>query len=110
MIIKRIILGESENNKVYTHFKNFIKRCYLLVFQMARKKRGLSRTSSSRLFEKQLSELSDQELKELLLINMYKLALVRAQLEAITSILIRNKLTTFEEVWKETNKNFKDSI
>jgi hypothetical protein len=75
-----------------------------------KKKKGVSETTSSIKFDKQINELSDQELKELLLINMYKLALVRAQLEALTGILIRNKMTSFEEVWKETNKNFKDTI
>jgi hypothetical protein len=65
---------------------------------------------NSRLFEKQLKDLSGQELKELLLINMYKLALTRAQLEAITSVLIKNKLATLDEIWKETNENFKNSV
>jgi len=78
---------------------------------MGEKKHKLvSSTENSRKFDKQINELSDQELKELLLINMYKLALVRAQLEAVTSILIKHKLTTFEEVWKETNDNFKNTI
>ena len=62
------------------------------------------------LFEKQLKDLSDQELKELLLINMYKLALTRAQLEAVTNILIKNKLATLDEIWKDTNENFKNSV
>lgn len=75
-----------------------------------KKKREISETFSSKKFDKQLSDLSDQELKELLLINMYKLALVRAQLEAITSILIENKMATFDEIWKKTNENFKDTI
>ena len=75
------------------------------------KKRGvIGETLNSKKFDKQIKDLSDQELKELLLINMYKLALVRAQLEALTSVLIKHKITTFEEVWKLTNDNFKDSI
>ena len=57
--------------------------------------------------DKQVSELSKQELKELLLINTYKLALVRSQLEAISDILIREKLATYEEIWTKTNENFK---
>jgi hypothetical protein len=65
---------------------------------------------NSQLFEKQLKDLSDQELKELLLINMYKLALTRAQLEAVTNVLIRNKFATLDEIWKETNENFKNSV
>ena len=60
--------------------------------------------------DKHFNKLSDQELKELLLINMYKLALTRAQLEAITNILIKKKLATFEEIWKDTNENFKNTI
>lgn len=75
------------------------------------KKRGMgSETANSIKFDKEIKELSDQELKELLLINMYKLALVRAQLEAVTAVLIKHKLTTFEEVWKDTNENFKNTI
>ncbi|MBU1201751.1 MAG: hypothetical protein KJ583_00945 [Nanoarchaeota archaeon] len=59
-------------------------------------------------FERQ-SDLSKQELKELLLINTYKLALVRAQMEALTEVLIKHKVTTYEEIWKKTNENFKES-
>lgn len=59
-------------------------------------------------FEKQITELSKQELKELLLINTYKLALVRGQLEAITDILIKKKLTTYEEIWTKINRNLKE--
>ncbi len=77
---------------------------------MADKKGKVGETFNYKRFDKQMNDLSDQELKELLLINMYKLALVRAQLEALTSVLIKNNLTTFEEVWKQTNENFKDSI
>jgi hypothetical protein len=65
---------------------------------------------ASKLFEKQLKDLSDQELKELLLINMYKLAMVRAQVEALTSIMMRKKIASFEEIWKETHENFKNTI
>lgn len=78
---------------------------------MGKKKKGaVSETPNSMRFDKQIKELSDQELKELLLIHMYKLALVRAQLEAVTAVLIKQKLTNFEEIWKETNNNFKDTI
>ena len=61
-------------------------------------------------FEKDIKNLSEQELKELLLINMYKMALLRAQLESLTNIMIKNKMTTYEEMWKDTNENFKNSI
>ncbi|MFH0870376.1 MAG: hypothetical protein V1866_04960 [archaeon] len=61
-------------------------------------------------FEKNIKNLSEQELKELLMINMYKMALMRAQLEAVTNVIIKNKLATYEEIWKDTNDNFKNSV
>jgi hypothetical protein len=79
------------------------------------KKRGVKQASNivinaASKFEKNLKNLSDHELKELLLIHMYKNALLRAQLEAITNVLIKKNLTTYEEIWKETNENFKNTI
>ncbi|MBN2053217.1 hypothetical protein JW756_06965 [Candidatus Woesearchaeota archaeon] len=71
---------------------------------------NMAETHNSKIFEKQIKDLSEQELKELLLISMYKLALTRAQLEAVTNILIKNKMATLDEVWKETNENFKNSV
>jgi|GEM_PF-2504365 len=65
---------------------------------------------NSQMFEKQLKDLSEHELKELLLINMYKMALIRAQLETVTNILIKHKLASLDEVWKDTNENFKNSV
>jgi hypothetical protein len=60
-------------------------------------------------FEQQITQLSNQELKELLLITTYKLAIMRAQLEVLSEILIKNKLATYEEIWKKTNETFKNS-
>jgi polyhydroxyalkanoate synthesis regulator phasin len=60
-------------------------------------------------FEKQIQKLSNEELKDLLLINTYKLTMTRAQLEAVIEILIKNKILTYEEVWKRTNEIFKDN-
>lgn len=57
-------------------------------------------------FEKQINTLSLQELRELALVNTYKLSLARNQLDAVVDILIKNKLTTYEEVWKRTNERF----
>ncbi len=57
--------------------------------------------------EKRIIDLSVQELRELLLINTYKLAVVRSQLEAVTSILIKKNITTYEEIWKKTNDTLK---
>ncbi|HIH32301.1 TPA: hypothetical protein HA235_06360 [Candidatus Woesearchaeota archaeon] len=58
--------------------------------------------------KKQLKGLSEDDLKDLLLINSYKLAMTRAQLEAVIEILIKHKLMTYEEVWKRTNEIFKE--
>jgi hypothetical protein len=81
---------------------------------VGKKKSGVSSEKTENMmiskYEKDIKNLSDQEIKELLMINMYKMALIRAQLEALTNVMIKNKMTTFEEVWKETNENFKNSI
>jgi hypothetical protein len=60
--------------------------------------------------QKNIKNLSEHEVKELLLINMYKMALMRAQLEALTNIIIKNRLANFEEIWKDTNENFKNTV
>jgi hypothetical protein len=58
-------------------------------------------------FEKKIQKLSNEELKDILLINTYKLAMTRAKLEAVIEILIREKVMTYEEIWKRTNDIFK---
>jgi hypothetical protein len=60
-------------------------------------------------FEKELDSLSKQELKELVMINTYKVSLVRCQAEALIDIMIKKKIATYEEIWKLTNENFKNS-
>jgi len=59
-------------------------------------------------FERNIKSLSNEDLKDLLLITSYKLALSRAQLEALCEILIRQKIMTYEEFWKLTNEKFKN--
>ena len=56
-----------------------------------------------------LDGLSRDELRELLLINTYKLALTRAQIDAIVEILIKKGITSYDEVWKKTNEIFKEN-
>jgi hypothetical protein len=56
-----------------------------------------------------LEGLSRDELRELLLINTYKLALTRAQIDAIVDILIKKGITSYNEVWKKTNEIFKEN-
>ncbi|MFH1506536.1 MAG: hypothetical protein ABIE94_06140 [archaeon] len=59
-------------------------------------------------FMKELKALSKQELRELVMINTYKLAMVRSQVDAIVQVLIKNKLATYEEIWKKTNESFQE--
>lgn len=59
--------------------------------------------------EREIGKLSIQELKELLMINTYKLAVARSQIEAMTQILIKERITTYEEIWKKTQENLKDA-
>lgn len=70
---------------------------------------GKTKILGSEDLEKSLNKLSHDELKELLLINSYKIALTRAQLEAVIELLIKNKIMTYEEVWKRTNEIFKEN-
>ncbi|MGV8172401.1 MAG: hypothetical protein ACP5OA_06945 [Candidatus Woesearchaeota archaeon] len=56
-----------------------------------------------------IDQLSRDELRELLMINTYKLALTRAQIDALVEILIKKGLTTYDEVWKKTNEIFKEN-
>lgn len=62
--------------------------------------------NEAKAFQKQVDGLSKQELRELVMVNAYKLALTRNQLDAVVDILIKKKLTTYEEVWKRTNERF----
>lgn len=59
-------------------------------------------------FEKQISKLSNEDLKDILLVNTYKLAMTRAQLEALVDILIKKKIITYEDYWKLTNEKLKE--
>jgi hypothetical protein len=56
-----------------------------------------------------LNNLSRDELRELILINTYKLALTRAQVDAIMDVLIKKGITSYDEVWKKTNEIFKET-
>jgi polyhydroxyalkanoate synthesis regulator phasin len=65
--------------------------------------------SNKRKVERETISLSRDELRELLMINTYKLALTRAQVDAIMEILIKKGLTSYDEVWKKTNEIFKEN-
>ncbi|MFH1400370.1 MAG: hypothetical protein ABIH41_02525 [Nanoarchaeota archaeon] len=55
------------------------------------------------------ADMTEQELREMLLVHIYKTALVRSQVEAICEILIKRKVTTYEEIWKRTQEIYQDS-
>lgn len=69
-------------------------------------KKASKRNADLETLERQLSKLNTSEMKELLLMNMYKLALVRSQLDAVTDVLVKKKLVTREKLWKETRECF----
>ena len=49
------------------------------------------------------------DLKDIVLIDTYKLALTRSQIDALAEILIKKKVMTYEEFWKLTNEKFKNA-
>ncbi|MGV8141493.1 MAG: hypothetical protein ACP5NW_03565 [Candidatus Woesearchaeota archaeon] len=65
--------------------------------------------SNKKKVERDMACLSRDELHELLMINTYKLALTRAQIDAIVEILIKKGMTSYDEVWKKTNEIFKEN-
>lgn len=68
----------------------------------------VSNSFDSERFRSQISNLSEQELKESLLISNYKLALLRAQIETLSNILIKHNLASYEEIWNATNNNLEE--
>ena len=70
---------------------------------------GKGKLVESKLLQEHISKLSPEETKELLLLSMYKLAMVRAQLDAVSDVLVKKKLLTREELWKLTAKKFEES-
>ena len=68
-----------------------------------------TKNSKIKVLEKKIDGMSNEEIKELLLVNTYKLALTRAQVDAIMEILIKKGLTSYDEVWKKTNEIFKEN-
>jgi hypothetical protein len=51
---------------------------------------------------------SGVDIKDAVMVSNYKVAVARAQIEALSEILIRNKIMTYEEFWKLTNEKIKD--
>jgi hypothetical protein len=66
------------------------------------------RKRTAEALEREIAKLSPQETRELLLLTMYKLALARAQLDALTDILVKKKMLKREEVWKLTAEKFEE--
>jgi hypothetical protein len=67
---------------------------------------GSSRQLQAAALEKQIAKLSEAEARELLILTMYKLALTRAQLDALTDLLVKKKLVKREDVWRLTAEKF----
>ncbi len=58
--------------------------------------------------EERIQRLTAKEAKELLFLTMAKLALVRAQLDALTDLLVKKRVITTKKLWEETAKRFKE--
>ncbi|MFH1650409.1 MAG: hypothetical protein ABIA93_07740 [Candidatus Woesearchaeota archaeon] len=55
---------------------------------------------------KNLDKMSPESIRELLLLNTYKVAVLRAQVDTLSDILVKKKLITREQLWKLTNEQF----
>lgn len=64
----------------------------------------------TRFFKKRLNSLKQEELKELMLINSFKLTIVRSQIDALLHILKKKKIVTYEEFWKTTKQFLEESM
>ncbi len=65
---------------------------------------------TKREIEKKIEKMSLKELRDLALINTYKIAMMRAQIEALTDILKEKKLLNYESFWKKTKKYLEESL
>ncbi len=59
--------------------------------------------------QREVEKLSQKEMKDLLVLTMYKLAVTRSQLDAVTDVLVKKKLTTRADLWKKTDEHFSDT-
>lgn len=50
--------------------------------------------------------MSIEELRRLVMVNTYKLALTRNQMDVMIEILHKKKIASPEEIWKKTNARF----
>ena len=71
-------------------------------------KRFVAGSQQAGKLEQEIAKLSDVEVRELLLMTMYKLALTRAQVDALTDVLVKKKLVKRADVWKLTAEKFEE--
>jgi len=56
--------------------------------------------------KKEVHKLRPKELKELLLLTMFKLEMTRSQLDALTDLLAKKKVVDAKKLWEETGRRF----
>ncbi len=66
-------------------------------------------TKETQTLRLEVEKLSQKEMKELLVLTMYKLAVTRSQLDAVTDVLVKKRLTTRADLWKQTDEHFSDT-
>ncbi|MCD6590256.1 hypothetical protein J7K74_03695 [Candidatus Woesearchaeota archaeon] len=71
----------------------------------AKKKKDLEQE-----LKEKIEKLTVKELRDLVLVNTYKLAMTRAQIEALLEILKEKKLLNYESFWKKTKKYIEESL
>jgi len=60
--------------------------------------------------KKKIDSMSIKELRDLTLINTYKIALMRAQIEALIDIISKKGISDYESFWKDTRKFLDESL
>lgn len=62
-----------------------------------------------RTLERQIAKLSEEEVRELLVLSMYKLAMTRAHVDALSDLLVKKKVVKREELWDLTAEKFDEN-
>ncbi len=74
------------------------------------KKSGKSGKEIENALKRKIESMTLKELRELVLINTYKISIMRAQIEALTELLKDKKILNYESFWKKTKKYVEESL
>jgi len=74
------------------------------------KKRKSKQEDLEKEIKKKIEKMTLKELRELVLINTYKISIMRAQIEALLELLREKKIMNYETFWKKTKKFIEESL